>query len=202
MIGLLPIGRIITIIAVAYAVATGIILWTIYDSQTGFSTAISIASGGSAALHITLLGLFNFGWQFLWKKFPILNKWIFPNLNGTWSMVIHWEGEGKHGTSSAKAIIKQDFLKIGMDVDAEYSESITLLAKPKRDPETGRGVLYYVFLTTPKHKSGTDPQSPYKGAAILKLSLEGGDQLQGNYFTSKKTIGHYELTRTCTLPSS
>ncbi|MEC5397423.1 hypothetical protein [Uliginosibacterium sp. H1] len=198
MIGLLPIGRIITLVAVAYSVVTGLILWAVYDNQTGFSTAISIASGGSAALHLLLLGLFHFGWQWLWEKFPALNKWLFPNLNGTWTMVIHWEWEGKSGTSYAKAILKQDFLKIGMDVDAEDSDSETLLAKPKRDPETGRGVLYYVFLTTPKHKSGSVPQAPYKGAAILKLSLEGGELLQGNYFTSRKTVGHYELTRAFT----
>jgi len=198
MIGLLPFGQIITLIAVAYSIVTGLILWAIYDSQTEFLTAISIATGGSAALHLILLGFFYFGWRWLWEKFPVLNSWLFPNLNGTWTMEIHWEWEGKSGTSHAKAIIKQDFLKIGMDVDAEDSDSETLLAKPKRDPETGRGVLYYVFLTTPKHKSGAAPQAPYKGAAILKLSLGDSQLLQGNYFTSRKTIGHYELTRSCT----
>jgi hypothetical protein len=198
MIGLLPVGRIITFVAVAYSIVTGLILWAVYDNQTGFSTAISIASGGSAVLHLFLLGLFYFGWQWLWGMFPALNKWLFPDLNGTWRMVIHWEREGKSGTSCATAIIKQDFLKIGMDVDADDSDSETLLAKPKRDPETGRGVLYYVFLTTPKHKSGATPEAPYKGAAILKLSLESGGLLQGNYFTSRKSIGHYELTRTST----
>lgn len=195
MITLLPIGRIITFIAVAYSVVTGLILRAVYDGQTGFLTAISIASGGSAALHLLLLGMFHVGWQWVWEKCPALNRLLFPNLNGTWMMVVHWEWEDKKGTSRAKATIKQNFLKMGMDVEAEDSDSQTLLAKPKRNPETGRAELYYVFLTTPKHKSDSVPQAPYKGAAILRLGLEGNGHLQGNYFTSRKTLGHYELTR-------
>jgi hypothetical protein len=195
MISLLPLGRVISLIAVAYAVVSCLILWVFYDETTSFLTAISIGTSGSAILHVLLLGTFYFGWEKIWDRYPVLNKMLFPNLNGTWEMVIHWEWEGKKGTSHAKAVIKQNFLNIGMDVEADDSDSQTLLAKPKKDVETGRAELYYVFLTTPKHKSNTDPQEPYKGAAILKLSLEGNKLLQGNYFTSRKTVGHYELKR-------
>ena len=174
MISLLPIGRVISFIAIAYAVISCLILWAVYDDTTSLLTV---------------------GWEKLWDKYPALNELLFPNLNGTWKMVIHWEWEDKKGISHAKAVIKQSFLKLGMDVEAEDSDSQTLLAKPKKDSETGRAELYYVFLTTPKHKVGSDLQEPYKGAAILKLSLEGNGLLQGNYFTSRKTVGHYELTR-------
>jgi hypothetical protein len=195
MISLLPIGRVIALIAVAYAVVSCLILWAVYDDATSFLSAISIGTGGSATLHILLLGIFYFGWEKIWDRYPVLNKMLFPNLNGTWDMIIHWEWEGNKGTSHAKAVIKQNFLKLGMDVEAEDSDSQTLLANPKRDVETGRAELYYVFLTTPKHKSNTNYQEPYKGAAILKLSFEDNGLLQGNYFTSRKTIGYYELKR-------
>lgn len=195
MITLLPIGRVISLIAVAYAVVSCLILWAVSDANTSFLKAISIATGGATLLNIMLLVIFHLGWKRLWKRFPVLNELLFPNLNGTWEMVIHWEWEDMKGTSHAKATIKQDFLKIGMDVEAENSDSQTLLAKPKKDSETGRAELYYVFLTTPKHKVGTDAQAPYRGAAVLKLSRESAGLLQGNYFTSRKTVGHYELTR-------
>lgn len=195
MISLLPIGRVIALVAVAYAVVSCLILWAVYDETTSLISAISIAIGGSTILHALLLGIFYFGWEKIWEKFPILNKVLFPNLNGIWEMVIHWEWEGKKGTSHAKAVIIQNFLKLGMDVEAEDSDSQTLLAKPKKDVETGRAELYYIFLTTPKYKANTDSQEPYKGAAILKLSLENNKLLQGNYFTSRKTVGHYELKR-------
>lgn len=195
MISLLPLGRVISTIAVAYAVISCLILWYIYDKNTSFWSAVSIAIGGSTILNLLLLGIFYIGWEKLWSTFPVLNKWLFPNLNGNWEMIIHWEWEGKKGTSRAKAVITQNFLKLGMDVEAEDSDSQTLLAKPKKDHETGRAELYYIFLTTPKHKDNSNPKEPYKGTAILKLSLEGNGMLQGNYFTSRKTVGHYELRR-------
>lgn len=195
MIGLLPLSKVITTIAVVYASITGIFLWIAHDKTTGFSDAISIALGGSTILNIFLLGAFYVGWQRLWTRFPRLNTLLFPNLNGVWEMEIHWELEGKKGVSRAKAQIKQDFLKVGMDVEAEDSDSQTLLAVPKKDPETGRAFLYYVFLTTPKHKVGTNNTEPYKGAAILKVGVDSKDHLQGNYFTSRKSAGHYSLRR-------
>lgn len=195
MINLIPIGKVISLIAVAYAVICCLILWAVYDENMTFSSAVSIATGGSLLLNALLLSLFYFGWRWLWKALPILNDLLFPDLNGTWDMVIHWELGDKKGTSRANATIKQTFLKIGMDVEAEGSDSQTLVAKPKKDEETGRALLYYVFLTTPKHKANFDEEAPYRGTAILKLSLKGKRKLNGNYFTSRKTVGYYELTR-------
>lgn len=198
MINLIPIGKVISLIAVVYAIICCLILWILwvaFDKNITFSSAISIATGGSLLLNALLLSLFYFGWRRIWKALPILNELLFPDLNGTWDMVIHWEWGNKKGTSRANATIKQSFLKIGMDVEAEGSDSQTLVAKPKKDEETGRAVLYYVFLTTPKHKANFDEEAPYRGTAILKLSLKGKRMLNGNYFTSRKSVGHYELTR-------
>lgn len=195
MINLLPIGKIISLIAVTYATICCLILWGVYDENTTLSAALSIATGGSFLVNALLALLLCVGWRRLWRAFPMLNDLLFPDLNGTWDMVIHWEWEDKKGTSRANATIKQNFLKIGMDVEAEDSDSQTLVAKPKKDAETGRAALYYVFLTTPKHKANFDVQAPYSGTAILKLSLEGKRLLKGNYFTSRKTVGYYELTR-------
>lgn len=195
MIGLLPLGSVITTIAVVYATVTGLILWAVYDGSTNFTDAISIAFGGSTILNGCLFGAFYLGWQKLWMKFPQLNSLLFPNLNGVWDMKIYWERDGEKGISIAKAFIKQDFIKIGMDVEAEDSDSQTLLAMPKKDTETGRPLLYYVFLTTPKHRAGNENSGPYKGAAILKVGVDSKDFLQGNYFTSRKSAGHYELSR-------
>ncbi len=195
MINLLPIWKIISRISVIYATVCGLILLGIYDENTTFMTVLSVASGGLFILNTIVISIFFFGWRKLWQWFLKLNNLLFPDLNGTWDMVIHWEWEDKKGTSHAQATIKQDFLKIGMDVEADDSDSQTLVAKPKKDTETGRPELYYVFLTTPKHKAGFGPQDPYMGTAILKLNLNDKDVLNGNYFTSRKTVGHYELTR-------
>ncbi|MCU7368976.1 hypothetical protein N5E15_20570 [Pantoea stewartii] len=195
MINLLPIGKIVSSIAVIYATVCCLILWAVYDEYTTFTTALSIASGGSFLLNAILAAIFFFGWRKIWQRFPKLNDLLFPDLNGTWDMIIHWEWEHKKGTSHASATIRQSFLSIGMDVEADDSDSQTLMAKPIKDTETGRPALYYVFLTTPKHKADFVAQAPYKGTAILKLNLDGQQVLNGNYFTSRKTVGYYELTR-------
>lgn len=66
------------------------------------------------------------------EKPPFLNRLLFPDLNGQWGMTIHWQRKEDKGIAKATAHIKQDLLKISMEVDSEDSDSITLLAKPKR----------------------------------------------------------------------
>jgi SMODS-associating 2TM, beta-strand rich effector domain len=68
------------------------------------------------------------------------------------------------------------------------------MAHPKRDPESGRPMLYYVYRVVPKNID-PDAGQAYEGSAILKLSNTGINELSGNYFTSRQTKGYFELTR-------
>ena len=84
MINLIPIGKVISLIAVVYAVICCLILWILwvaFDKNITFSSAISIATGGSLLLNALFLSLFYFVWRRLWKAFPILNDLLFPDLN-------------------------------------------------------------------------------------------------------------------------
>lgn len=195
MISLLPLGRIIAIVAVLYAAIACGILWLFYNPSISIWGAIGIAFGGSALLNVFIFTIFNYFWIRLWRKFPALNTLLFPNLNGTWDMTIYWYSDSDEGTSDAHALITQNFLKIAMDVEAKNSDSYTLVAKPKKDPESGRPILYYVYQTTPKATSASGDHAPYRGAAILQISLESTNKLSGNYFTSRRTNGHFELNR-------
>src|SRR5207302_1380783 len=96
------------------------------------------------------------------------------------------------GVVKAKATIKQDFLRFSMEVASPKSDSLSLIAQPKKDPESGRSLLYYIYLVIPKDV-GPNPSLAYHGAAILRFSETGGGQLSGNYWTSKRTSGHFEL---------
>lgn len=127
-------------------------------------------------------------------KVPMLNTLLFPDLNGCWRMQIHWVGPDKSGTVTAKATIRQDFLRISMEVASDGSDSETLVVKPKKDPESGRPILYYVYRVVPK-KLSNETGSSYEGAAILKFEAAQTHRLSGNYFTSRKTVGHFILQR-------
>lgn len=196
MINLLPITKVIAAISVLYAVFISIILCFVYDVDTGVTEGIIIALKGATALNLLLLGLVYFGWKWLWKKIPLLNKLLFPDLNGEWEMTIHWRWGNKEGVAQATAHIKQDFLKMSMEVSSEDSDSSTLLAKPQKDPESGRAILYYIYRNTPKLKNG-NLSLPYKGTAILKLDHTSFNLLEGNYYTDRSTTGYYELKRKC-----
>ena len=157
-------------------------------------SSIGIAISGATLLNVVLLFLVTIGWKQIWSLFPALNRWVFPDLNGEWQMMIHWQGTETSGIVPAKAQIKQDLLRISMEVFSRDSDSETLIVYPKRDPESGRPILYYVYRVVPKNiKQGVG--GSYEGSAILRLSSSGKDRWSGNYFTSRQTLGHFELSR-------
>ncbi|RUL65801.1 hypothetical protein EKH79_03560 [Dyella dinghuensis] len=198
MISLLPITRVISWIAMAYAVVI-IVVGIASSTQTplGWHTVHQAITYGTV-LSALLGALASFGWKLLWRFFPSLNQRLFPLLDGEWSMTIHWQRNNESGEVSAKAIIKQTLLAISMEVLADDSNSETLIAQPKRDAESGTPILYYVYRVTPKLRRG-ETQSPYLGSAILKFyPFVDHIELSGNYFTSASTAGHFELSRIST----
>lgn len=196
MISLIPLTRLIVYIAAFYAIGP-VVLALIFPSLIGsnlYFSPIKAAFAGAAILNTLLWLLFSFGWCLLWKIFPILNTAVFPDLNGQWKMNIHWARQGHSGIAEATANIKQDFLKISMEVHSHDSDSETLLAHPKKDHESGRPALYYVYRVIPKRISGKlDPA--YGGSAVLKVSQRDMLTLEGNYFTDAESKGYFILTR-------
>jgi hypothetical protein len=196
VIGILPITRLVGAIAVLYAGCVAVIvalIWKFGNEPTLWSS-VGIAFSRATALNLALLLMVYVGWKWLWSSFPILNTLIFPNISGSWKMLIHWQKADGNGITRASAVIKQDLLRISMEVSSKDSDSETLMAHPKRDPESGRPMLYYVYRVVPKNID-PDAGQAYEGSAILKLSNTGINELSGNYFTSRQTKGYFELTR-------
>jgi len=197
MINLFPIQKVIVTIAIIYAVLVVLVLVSIqyFFGNPTVWFSIKIALGGAAILNLILLASIYIGWKWIWSTFPSLNTFLFPNLNGSWNMKIHWNGlNDNRGIVNADAIIKQNLLRISMEVSSEKSDSETMLAYPKKDPESGRPILYYIYRVIPKCTSDNLGDT-YHGTAILKLSDSGINELRGNYFTSQKTQGYFVITR-------
>lgn len=155
---------------------------------------LSMALRGGFFLNLLLLGFAYWGWRKLWALFPVLNTWLFPDLNGVWKINIHYRNKSASGVVCAEAVIKQTWLSMSMEVLSKDSESQTLAIVPKKDPESGRAQLFYFYRVTPK-KVDAEAREPYEGAANLKVSAAGATQLTGNYYTSVATDGHFELVR-------
>lgn len=197
MIGLLSIARIIRYVAVAYAVLTALcvaIFLQFGDVSWSAWTSISFACSGAAVLQLALMGWLYFGWRRLWRRFPALSHWLYPDIGGEWNIRIYWQSPQDYDVVDARATIRQDFVRVSMEVRSSSSDSKTLIAQPKKDPESGAPLLYYVYAVTPK-LIGSNPGSPYFGAAILKFSETEGGELRGNYWTSRQTSGHFQLSR-------
>lgn len=196
MITLLPLNRVIVAVSVAYAAVVSAVLALVAQNSNDSNILdnVRMALIGSTGLSILLLVIFRFGWKWLWKAIPSLNTILFPNLDGNWKMTIHFESDGHKRTVLADAVIKQDFVSISMEVDSADSNSITLIAQPKKDKESGTPNLYYVYQVEPKNGDLTS-RNPYKGSAILRYCRRNGEKLEGNYFTSRNTFGRFELTR-------
>ncbi|MCP2223560.1 MULTISPECIES: hypothetical protein [Bradyrhizobium] len=197
MINILPITRVIGAVAVSYGVCIAIVVvlnWQLGD-EANLRSGVTVALSGATALNLILLFLVYVGWKKIWAMFPALNRWVFPDLNGEWSMRIYFQTTEKSGVLPARALIKQDFLRMSMEVFSQDSNSETLIVFPKRDPESDRPILYYVYRVVPKNiKEGAG--GSYEGSAILRLSdSRTVDRWSGNYFTSRQTLGHFELLR-------
>jgi hypothetical protein len=203
VISILPIVALVRTIAVVYAAIVAAfvaLIWKFSDDPSLWSS-VGLAFSGATALNLVLLGIAYLAWKRVWTRFPALNRLIFPDMNGSWDMLIYWQSAEKSGVKNARALIKQDLLKISMEVSSEDSESETMTVVPKRDPVSGRPILFYVYRVIPKNIAN-DAGPSYEGAAILKLSNSGDDGFSGNYFTSRRTTGHFELTRASGLKRS
>ncbi len=200
MISVLPIVRIISMVAKCYAalvaLAAAAIWWWTGKTADGWTIA-AWAFSWATGLQVALLLIVHWAWRGIWDLIPKLNEWIFPDLNGKWHITINWHGhvgDGK-GTIEGDVTIKLDLLKISMDVVTEKSTSHTLAVTPQCDPESKRPRLVYVFRINPRAVSGPDG-IPYRGAAILDHYVEGGqDVLYGKYWTERETVGDYIIRR-------
>ncbi len=191
MITLIPLKKVLSTVAVIYALSLAVV--SLIFNQSNIDS-ISAAFSGAFILELIIFIIVVYGWRVLWSKYPVLNRWLYPDLNGEWIASIHWNRGEQKGTKIAKAYIKQDLFRLSMELVSDESESETLMVIPKKDPESSRPILYYVYRN--ESKQGLEnPQPPHKGAAILKLDHSDPNTLKGNYFTDRATNGHFEMKR-------
>jgi len=195
LINLLPITKLIAWIAGLYAgIVVLISLLVGASGLASFETALKVV----AILNLVLLGIAIGGWRAVWQWIPKLNDWVFPDLNGKWTVDIHWNWGNKTGEKIATAFIKQSLLKLSIELSSDESESETLMVTPHKDAQSSRPGLYYIYRNI-STAGAAKKQDPHIGAAILKVSQESNDVLRGNYFTDRSTNGHYTMRRTAEI---
>jgi len=186
MINLYPLSKVIASLAGFYTFLV-VLLFTFSDVSISLIDAFKYV----ALFELFISIIFLFGWEYIWKFIPPLNKWLFPNINGTWDVEIHWnltkeDKKIKKGIKKGEVFIKQNLLSLSMELITDESESETLAVQPKKNAESGRLQLYYIYRNTPQNNGEL---KTHIGTAILKLSHKSNSLLEGNYFTDRNTKG-------------
>lgn len=192
MFNLLPVTKVISLIAGGYALV--FILASLGFTALGMTLTPLSALSGAAAIDVALLLFVCVGWRWLWEKVPILNRWLYPDLNGDWDASIDWVRGDEAGRATGKVVIKQDFFKISIEMDADRSESRTLALSVKKDPESSRPLLHYIYEVREKYIS-PGQNKVYQGAASLLVDAVSNEDLGGNYFTSRGSGGRFHFRR-------
>ena len=191
MISLFPLTKVISWVAGIYAVA--VVLISILLGVSGLAS-LETAFKGVAILNLVLLGTALGGWRLVWRQFPKLSDWVFPDLNGRWTVEIYWNWGTKSGEKTATAYIRQSLTKVSIELSSDESESETQIVVPYKDAQSDRPGLYYIYRNVGL-SGAAKKQDPHIGAAILKISQESNDVLRGNYFTDRSTNGQYTMRR-------
>lgn len=145
-------------------------------------------------------GLANFTWRWLWRRVPSLNRWLFPDLNGTWTGTLQstWidPATGKSpGPIPTIVTIRQTLFNISVKMKTGESSSYSTRVIAEAEPQADCYRLWYSYDNRPiasvQHRSNR-----HEGVAWLEVSLaDDPDKLSGQYFTARKTSGDIEVTR-------
>ncbi|WDA38953.1 hypothetical protein [Sphingobium sp. YC-XJ3] len=141
-----------------------------------------------------LVGLFNLAWRWVWRKAPVMNKWFFPDLNGTWegtlkSTWINPETGQSPGPIAAVITIKQSLFDICVRQKTGESNSYSNREIAEAEPKADRYRLWYSYSNRPKAELAYRSLS-HDGVAWLEVNLSDDPNcLEGQYYTSRKTTG-------------
>lgn len=159
------------------------------------STALVTFAVGTVFVFIA-----NFTWRWLWRRVPGLNRWLFPDLNGTWTGTLQstWVDPGTSQMLSpipTTVTIRQTLFDVSVKMQTGESSSYSTRVISQAEPKADRYRLWYPYKNRPAAKVQYR-SSPHEGVAWLEIAVaDNPDKLTGQYFTARRTTGDIELTR-------
>lgn len=121
----------------------------------------------------------------LWKANPFEKR---PRISGSYDCVLEYSHERGRGKKETIATVRQTLLTTSVSFSTDEITSNTKAAELVE--ESGRYVLYYTYLTTPKARCSVQNPIQY---GTCRLEVMDGGILAGTYWTSRATIGDIVL---------
>jgi hypothetical protein len=186
------------VVALALALVWGALVWgaeavfgspvrdmTVRDMLTYYLRLISLFT---SVITIVVVGIAQMSWRYFWRKFPIIARSTFPDLNGCWEGTIVGDRPGAQ-PDDARVWITQTLFTMSIVFKHKRSQftsySTRLFLEADRHAQRFRIWYSYQFRPT---------QSPYEGSAFLEISEPGRPGiLVGRYFTERGTTGKLQL---------
>lgn len=228
MYATLPLTRLLSILVWPFATifASIILVGGVPTSAIDWIRAIGIATGAWGLLLLVLAGWSSkwSPWRMLWWAFPPLNRWVFPDLNGTWtgktssnwpvikSMLDAATGAAMLQESALATIALQDddlmitiiasffVFRLEAKLTSTGGKSHSLAARVCKDERRDAYELYYVYRQETPEPLSQDEGS-HLGAATLDVHLREW-RMNGHYWTKRRwrsglnTAGLISVSRT------
>ncbi|MCJ7933333.1 MAG: hypothetical protein MUW56_06760 [Chryseobacterium sp.] len=156
-----------------------------HKALTDISTTISI--------NIGIWTIFVFwGW-----KLRIFYPWLvpFPDLSGKWDgeIISSWN-EKRDEPIPITLTIDQNFFNTQIQIKTGESKSYSVSSNFDIDKERGLEKLVYTYLNVPKSTVRDRSQIHY-GSAILEFTGFNVTEMEGEYWTDRKTIGSISVQK-------
>ena len=142
------------------------------------------AAGEAISFTTVILILYD---KLLWKINPFDST---PKLSGEYTGTIEYTSNNQKKKKSTKVIITQTSLKVMVKITTNEITSNTIASNLVE--ENGEFVLYYTYITNPRSRYSDENPIQHGTCRLIKT---GANTLEGQYWTSRKTIGDIKLTR-------
>ncbi|NMA74909.1 MAG: hypothetical protein GX963_12285 [Bacteroidales bacterium] len=124
--------------------------------------------------------------KWIWKKNPLEKT---PKLNKRYIGILEYNYKGTIGKKDIEVRIRQSLFRLNIQLVSDEIVSSTITSKIVE--ENGHYVLYYTYITNPKSKFSDKNPIQY---GTCRFILDDPNQLEGIYWTSRKTKGDIYLT--------
>lgn len=186
--------------------ATGFVAVRAIDAVVALLGSEPLNLWKSISLAVTAVGVVaafigEASWRWVWRRMPLLQRAVFPDLNGTWSGFLRstWVNPETGENPSpipTRIFIRQGLFSTAVHLETGESSSDSNHVILERVGRTGRHRIWYDYANTPD--AVVRPRSqPHDGVAYLEIDLaRAAKRLTGRYYTARGTTGDIEIELT------
>jgi hypothetical protein len=189
-------GLLTAVVALAVLVVTGLqLLMPLFGLTFEVSTVVKAVSGTVFAVDVAFVAAFNLYWKAIWRRWPKLGEWVFPDISGEWQGEIMWiDQSGGTGAKPVTIRISQTWLRFKVALKTDEAASESAYAWIEKDSSLGIATLAYVYGHVPTATS--QQRNPaHEGTARLEFALGTPKEAIGSYYTARRTAGDITIRR-------